>query len=82
MKIIIEDAETLKFLTTDGSWTEEPLDGQSFASTRVACAAARREPIGKFNIVGYFADTFQLVNMDHGRGNGASSTPPAPQQTQ
>lgn len=75
MKIIIEDAETHKFLTSSGDWTNKPADGTTFTSTHTACAAARREPIGKFNIVGYFADTRQFINMDHGKGKGESAPP-------
>lgn len=75
MNIIIEDADTRKFLTIDGSWTEKPVNGLSFASTRVACAAARKEPIGQFNVVGYFADTCQFINMDQGSGKGDGSAP-------
>ena len=33
-------------------------------------AVAKQEPMGKFNIVAYFAVTKQLINMDHGRGKG------------
>ncbi len=70
MNILIEDAETQLFLLSDGRWTKKPGDGTCFASTRAACAAAKREPIGKFNIVRYFADTNQFINMDHGSGKG------------
>jgi hypothetical protein len=75
MKIIIEDAETLKFLAADGIWTTKPFESLGFSSTRTASVAARREAIGRFNIVGYFADTSQFINMDHGRGKGGESGP-------
>lgn len=68
--ILIEDAITRQYLATDGRWTKKPGEGASFASTRAACAAAKREPIGKFNIVRYFGDTEQFVNMDYGSGQG------------
>ena len=75
MTIIIEDAETRKFLTAEGSWTAKPVEGLTFTSTQVASAAARKELIGKFNIVGYIADTAQFINMDHGRGKGGEPAP-------
>lgn len=75
MTIIIEDPETHKFLATDGTWSDKAVDGQVFASTRVACAAGRRESIGRFNVVGYFSDTSQFINMDHGRGKGSGADP-------
>ena len=69
MNILIEDAETQEFLTREGRWTKKPDQGASFATTRAACAAAKRELIGKFYIVLYFGDTEQLINLDHGSGN-------------
>jgi hypothetical protein len=71
MNILIEDAVTLEFLANGGGWTKKPDKGAKFATTRAAFAAAKGEPIGKFNIVRYFAGTEQLVNMDHGSGKGA-----------
>lgn len=66
MKILIEDAETQKFLASEGHWTSKPGEGASYDTTRAAFTAAKREPIGKFNIVRYFADTEQFINMQHG----------------
>ena len=68
MNILIEDAETQEFLASKGHWTKKPAEGASFATTREACAAAKGEPIGKFNIVRYFAGTEQFINLDHGSG--------------
>jgi len=68
MNILIEDAETQEFLASAGGWTKKPDKGAKFPTTRAALAAAKTEPIGKFNIVRYFAETEQLINMDHGRG--------------
>jgi hypothetical protein len=70
MSILIEDANTLEFLAGGRTWTKLPGEGASFATTRAAFAAAKGEPIGKFNIVLYFGDTEQLINMDHGSGQG------------
>jgi hypothetical protein len=68
MSIIIEDANTLEFLTGGRKWTKIPGEGATFPTTRAAFAAAKEEPIGKFNIVLYFGDTEQFINMDHGSG--------------
>jgi hypothetical protein len=77
MKIIIEDAESLKFLTAEGQWARNATDGKGFAATRLAFKAAKQEPIGKFNIVGYIPSTKQFVNLDHGHGKSVS-TPAVP----
>jgi hypothetical protein len=68
MNILIEDAETKEFLASAGGWTKIADKGAKFATTRAAYAAAKSEPIGKFNIVRYFAGTEQLINMEHGSG--------------
>ena len=73
MNILIENAETLEYLADNGRWTKKPAEGTPFPATRDAFAAAKNEPIGKFNIVRYFPDTEQFINMDHGSGKGASS---------
>jgi len=70
MNILIEDAETQEYLTTNGRWTKKPGEGVSFGATQTAFAAAKREPIRKFNIVRYFSGTQQFINMDHGSGSG------------
>jgi hypothetical protein len=74
MNILIENAETLEFLATNGRWTKKPAEGTSFPATQSALAAAKNEPIGKFNIVRYFSDTGQFINMTHGSGKGAGSS--------
>ena len=70
MNILIEDAETQEFLTHNGRWTKKPDEGTTFSATQAAFAAAKREPIRKFNIVRYFSTTKQFINMDHGSGKG------------
>jgi len=70
MNILIEDAEKLEYLTSNSQWTKEPAKGKNFVATRIAFAAAKREPIGKFNIVAYITESQQFINMDHGRGQG------------
>ena len=76
MNILIENADTREFLAGDGHWTKESSLGASFATTRAAHNAAKREPIGKFNIVGQFAGTEQFFNLDRGSGKGAGLGPP------
>jgi hypothetical protein len=74
MNILIENAETLEYLASNGRWTKQPAEGTTFPATRTAFAAAKNEPIGKFNIVRYFSDTKQFINMDHGSGKGVGSS--------
>jgi hypothetical protein len=70
MNILIENAATREFLTSKGLWTKLSSQGARFASTRAAHTTAKREPIGKFNIVGNFGGTEQFFNLDCGSGQG------------
>ncbi len=70
MHILIENSETLEYLTNGGKWTKNPEAGKRFAATTVAFQAAKQEAIGRFNIVFHIPDTNQFVNLDHGRGRG------------
>ena len=75
MNIIIEDAESQKFLTGEGLWSQNVAEGKHYARTGLAFKAAKQEPVGRFNIVGHIAATGQLINLDHGRGKGAAEVP-------
>jgi len=68
MNILIENAESLEYLTESNQWSKKPTDGKNFGGTRTALAIAKKEAIGKFNIVWYFQETKQFINMEHGRG--------------
>ena len=68
MNILIEDAEKLEYLTSNSQWTKKPAEGKSFAATENAFAAAKKELVGKFNIVGYVTETQQFINLNHGKG--------------
>ena len=70
LNILIENNDTLEYLTSAGQWTKNPLNGKSYPATRIAFRAAKTEAIGKFNIVCYIPQTNQFINMDHGRGAG------------
>jgi hypothetical protein len=71
MHILIEDSESLQFFTGDGLWSKIATEGRRYPATVLALRAAKQEPIGKFNIVGYVPETRQFVNLNHGRGKGA-----------
>ena len=70
MNILIENHDTLEYLTPAGLWTKNPLNGKSYPATRIAFRAAKQEAIGKFNIVYHIPETNQFINLDHGRGAG------------
>ncbi len=72
--ILIENNDTLEYLTPAGKWTKNPLEGRPFPATAAAFRAARQEAIGKFNIVFHIRQTNQLVNLDHGKGVGVPET--------
>ena len=70
MNILIENNDTREFLTSTGTWTVNPLEGKLFPATATAFRAAKKEAIGKFNIVFHIPQTNQFVNLNHGRGTG------------
>lgn len=70
MNILIENCDTLEYLTEAGQWTKDPHDGKSFPATKAAVRAAKCEAIATFNIVYFIPATHQFVNLDHGRGRG------------
>jgi hypothetical protein len=73
MNILIEDAEKLEYLTSNSQWTKNAADGKPFGATGTAFAAAKKELIGKFNIVGFNAETKQFINLNHGKGQGTEA---------
>lgn len=74
MKTLVEDAEKLEYLTSDSHWTKNAGNGKDFGGTQAAFEVAKQEPMGQFNIVGYFSDTKQFINLNHGRGRHVSET--------
>jgi hypothetical protein len=74
MNTLIEDAMKLEYLTSNSQWTKDAAVGKDFGATTAALEVAKQEPIGKFNIVGYFPATKQLFNMVGGRGKGIPET--------
>jgi hypothetical protein len=76
MNILIEDAESLEYLTSNNSWTKNAAEGKDFGATKAAFAAAKKEVMGRFNIVAYVRQTKQFINMDHGRGKGIPAASP------
>lgn len=71
MNILIENADSLEFLTNNGTWTKNVAEGKQFGTTMTAYDAAKKESVGKFNIVAYIPASKQFVNLDHGKGKGA-----------
>jgi hypothetical protein len=76
MNILIEDAETLEYFASDNHWTKKASEGKNFRAAGAAFDVAKKEPIGKFNIVFYIPQTKQFINMDHGRGKGLAEASP------
>lgn len=70
MNIMIENADSLEYFTGDNLWTKIAADGKHFPRTGAAFDVAKKESIGKFNIVGYIPETRQFINLNHGRGRG------------
>ncbi len=72
MNIMIENADSHEYLAADNLWTKNAADGKHFPRTGAAFDVAKKEAIGKFNIVGYVTETRQFINLNHGRGRGAA----------
>jgi hypothetical protein len=72
MRILIENEETLEYLTNENHWSKNPLKAKQFLTGQLAFCAAAIEAIGKFNIVCYIPETKQFINLNHGRGIGKS----------
>ena len=72
MNILIENADSLEYLADDSRWTKIATDGKLFPRTGSAYDVAKKEAIGKFNIVGYVPETRQFINLHHGRGRGTA----------
>ena len=70
MNILIENPESLEFFVGEGRWSKNITEAQPFRSTAHAFRVGRQEPVGRFNVIGYFPTTWQFVNLDHGRGKG------------
>jgi hypothetical protein len=70
MNILIENNDTLEYLTPAGQWTKNPRSGKCYPATKAAFRVAKQEAIGKFNIVCHIPATNQFINLDHGRGAG------------
>ena len=77
MNILIENEETLEFLTESGGWTKDPRAGRQFKSRGDATSVAKGVAIGRFNIVWHILTSNQFVNLDHGRGKGVAEPSPA-----
>ena len=75
MNILIENAESLEYLASNNLWTKNAADAKHFGKTGAAFEVAKKELIGKFNIVAYIPETRQFVNLHHGRGKGAAEVP-------
>ena len=73
MNILIENAESLEYLTENNSWSKKPADGKNFGAIKTALITAKKEAIGKFNIVWYLTETKQFINLDHGRGSASAT---------
>jgi len=74
MNILIENADSLEFLTSNGTWTKNVAEGKQFGTTLTAFDAAKKEIVGKFNIVAYIPASKQFINMSHGKGKAAVET--------
>jgi hypothetical protein len=73
MNILVENQDTLEYLTEAGGWTKNPLEGKHYPVSRAAFRAAKQSPIGKFNVVCHIPSTNQFVNLNHGRGTGGGA---------
>jgi hypothetical protein len=74
MKTLVEDAEKLEYLTSDSHWTKNAGAAKDFGTTGTAFDFAKQEPMGQFNIIGFFPGTNQFINLNHGQGRRLAET--------
>lgn len=72
MRIQIENAETLELLTKEGKWTRQREDAATYRTTTVAKEFGTGAAIGRFNVIGTFAKSGQIANLDEGCGTSGS----------
>lgn len=68
MRILIENAETSEFLTAQDEWTHDAKRATTYATTTSAKEHGSAAKIGKFNVIGIFANSSQITNLDDGCG--------------
>jgi hypothetical protein len=68
MKILIENTETLEMLTSAGAWTKNTKQAATYPSSTIAKQTGAAAAIGKFNVIGRFANSAQITNLDEGCG--------------
>jgi len=68
MTIFIENADTQEFLSREGAWTKHFEKAATYRSSTLAKAFAQTAQIGRFNVIGGFHNSPQLVNLDEGQG--------------
>jgi len=68
MNILIENADSQEFFTASGTWSKNVTEGKTFGTTVTAYETAKKESVGKFNIVCHIPATNQFVNLSHGKG--------------
>ena len=73
MNILIENAETLEYLDAQNHWTANVTQGRHFSATQTALLFAKKEPIGRFNVVCHIPQSGQIINLNHGKGKGAET---------
>lgn len=76
MTIFVENAETLEYLGKDGRWTKKVDQAATYGTSTLAKEYGISAPIGRFNIIGAFRNSPQVVNLDEGCG-AAKSRPNA-----
>ena len=78
MTIFIENAETLEFLTKDGRWTKNFDKAAIYRTSTSARQFGAAASIGRFNVIGGFRNSPQLVNLDEGCCVGSAAAVGAP----
>ena len=71
MTILIENAETREFFGKDGRWSKKVNEAATYRTSTLAREHGVTIPIARFNIVGVFKNSPQMVNLDEGHGAGS-----------
>jgi len=71
MTILIENADTLEYLAKDGRWSKKVTDALTYRTSTLAREHGVTVPVARFNVVGVFKNSPQMVNLDEGVGAGS-----------
>jgi len=76
MNILIEDAETLQYLTSNSQWTKNASKAKTSGPPKRPFRLRKKNRSAGLTSFFTSPKTRQFINMDHGRGKGLAEASP------